>query len=402
MGTQPAIGPFHDWQKPSDQQPRSHLLWLHGPAGSGKSAVAQSVCQKLKEEGRLGGSFFFKRGHSSRGNAKKLFPTIAYQLAFLLPELKQHISRTIENDPAIVDRSLSTQLEELILNPCRKARLTHPVPIAIDGLDECDGEHVQQAILRAIGGALSEENLPILFLVASRPEPHIRETLAEPCLAENHRAINIRQSFEDVRKYLAIEFNRIHRKHQTMMAVPFPWPEAKTFEKILWNSSGYFIYAATVIEFIDDKRFQPPERLDVILGIKHSMSGSPLNPLDQLYLQILAGVPEDFHPRLLQILVFIKDRLSLSDICRLLELQIGELYLILRGLHSVIRIPKDDWDDISAHHASFWISLMIPRDPVPSTLAVLGAAQIWRFNSSKYCPTILSTYCRKTMCLDAT
>ncbi|KAJ7718805.1 hypothetical protein B0H16DRAFT_1229716, partial [Mycena metata] len=106
-------------------------------------ALAQSLCQKLAEEGRLGGSFFFKRGHSSRGNAQKLFPTIAYQLTFLLPGLKQYICRTIENDPAIVDRSLSTQLEELILNPCRRTRLAHPVSIVIDGLDECDGEHVQ-------------------------------------------------------------------------------------------------------------------------------------------------------------------------------------------------------------------------------------------------------------------
>lgn len=37
-----------------NNQPSSCILWLHGPAGSGKSAVAQSLCQKLKEEGRLG------------------------------------------------------------------------------------------------------------------------------------------------------------------------------------------------------------------------------------------------------------------------------------------------------------------------------------------------------------
>jgi energy-coupling factor transporter ATP-binding protein EcfA2 len=87
--------------------PSRTILWLYGPAGSGKSAVAQSFCQRLQEQGRLGGSSFFKRGHPSRGNAKKLFPTIAYQLALLLPELRQLISHRIENDPAIVDRSLS-------------------------------------------------------------------------------------------------------------------------------------------------------------------------------------------------------------------------------------------------------------------------------------------------------
>ncbi|KAJ7717469.1 hypothetical protein B0H16DRAFT_1740576 [Mycena metata] len=330
------------------------ILWLYGPAGSGKSAVAQSLCQRLAEEGRLGGSFFFKRGHPSRGEARKLFPTIAYQLALLLPELKQHITRTIENDPAIVDRSLSTQLHNLILNPCRRSRLARPVPIVIDGLDECDGEYVQQAILRAIGSALSQESLPIRFLVASRPEAHIRETLAESCLAESHRALNIRQSFKDVRKYLEVEFDRIHREHRTMRAVPFPWPDVKILEKIVRDSSGYFIYAATVIKFLDDKRFQPPERLDVILGIRHSISGSPLNALDQLYLQILSGVPEDFLALLLQIFVFAKEGVSLSRICRLLELPVDELHLILRGLHSLILVPEDDRDNISAHHASFW------------------------------------------------
>ncbi|KAJ7734290.1 hypothetical protein B0H16DRAFT_1327644 [Mycena metata] len=352
---------------------RQPILWLYGPAGSGKSAVAQSLCQTLAEEGRLGGSFFFKRGHPSRGDAKKLFPTIAYQLAVLLPELKQHISHTIENDPAIVDRSLSTQLHELILNPCRKSRLAHPVPIVIDGLDECDGEHVQQAILRAIGNALSQENLPILFLLASRPEAHIGETLAESCLAENHRALNIRQSFEDVRKYLEAEFDRIHREHQTMTAVPLPWPEAEIVQRITQDSSDYFIYAATIIKFIDDKRFHPSDRLDVILGVGHSISEPALNPLDQLYLQILSGVPEDFHPRLLQILMLVREcTMPLRDICGLLQLQVRQLHLILRGLHSVLDVPGDDWHNVSAHHASFWDFL---NDPARSGPFHIGNAQ---------------------------
>ncbi|KAJ6490929.1 hypothetical protein C8R45DRAFT_195256 [Mycena sanguinolenta] len=335
-----------------NNQPSSRILWLHGPAGSGKSAVAQSVCHKFKDEDRLGGSFFFKRGHTSRGNAKRLFSTIAYQLA-LLPELKQHISRAIENDPAIVDRSLSTQLQQLILDPCQKARFSRPLCIIVDGLDECDGEEVQHAVLQAIAGALRQEGLPILFLVASRPEAHIRETFAETCLAGYHRPLNIEQSFDDVRKYLHAEFDRIHHQHQTMTAVAFPWPRPEIVEQIVQNSSGYFIYASTVVKFINDKRFQPPDRLDVILGIRHSNLGSPFNSLDQLYLQILSGVPEDFRPQLLRILVFLNRRISLSNIGRLLDLQTGELRLILRGLHSVIHVPGYDWENVSAHHASF-------------------------------------------------
>ncbi|KAF7347052.1 putative nwd2 protein [Mycena venus] len=339
-----------------DNKSSSGILWLYGPAGAGKSAVAQSLCQELKKEGRLGGSFFFKRGHQSRGNAKRLFPTLAYQLALLLPEVQQLISQTIERDPAIVDRSLSDQLHELIIKPCRKCSLSPPVSIIIDGLDECEGKHIQQELLRLICNAVSREDLPILFLIASRPESHLRETFAEPGLDKFHRPLNIEQSFQDVHTYLLAEFGRIHREHQTTMArVPSPWPRSQILKDLVEKSSGYFIYASTVIKFIDDKRFRPVERLDIILGIKNSIATSPFDTLDQLYYQILCGVPIEFQPQLLVIFATITARLGLSieKIERILELERGDIRLILRELHSVIAMPKEDYSQVSVHHASF-------------------------------------------------
>lgn len=38
----------------------SKVLWLQGMAGTGKSAVASSVCKTLMEGGLLGASFFFQ------------------------------------------------------------------------------------------------------------------------------------------------------------------------------------------------------------------------------------------------------------------------------------------------------------------------------------------------------
>ncbi|KAJ7016409.1 hypothetical protein C8F04DRAFT_537299 [Mycena alexandri] len=336
--------------------PSSCILWLYGPAGAGKSAVAQSFCQKLKDEGRLGGSFFFKRGHPSRGNAHKLFPTIAYQLALHLPQLNQLISQRIERDPAVVDRSLSDQLHQLIIEPCRKTSFPQPVTVIIDGLDECDGEDIQQEILRSIGHAVCQERLPILFFFSSRPESYIRETFVGPCLEGFHRPLNIEQSFQDVRKYLLVELGRIHREHQTTMAtVPSLWPQSEIVEKLVQKSSGYFIYASTVVKFIDDKRFRPVDRLDIILGIKNSISRSPFDALDQLYQQILCGVPIDFHAQLLGILTVITAGLDwwVSAIEQLLELETGDVRLILRGLHSVLDIPAEEDTRISAHHASF-------------------------------------------------
>src|ERR1700761_1768908 len=44
-----------------DVEPR--ILWVNGPAGAGKSAIMTTLAQRLESENRLGGAFFFKRGH---------------------------------------------------------------------------------------------------------------------------------------------------------------------------------------------------------------------------------------------------------------------------------------------------------------------------------------------------
>ncbi|KAF7358362.1 hypothetical protein MVEN_00886200 [Mycena venus] len=354
-------------------EPSSGILWLHGPAGSGKSAVAQSLCQQLKDERRLGGSFF-KRGHPSRGNAKRLFPTIAYQLSLLHPKLRQLISDEIENDPAIVDRSLSDQLQTLVIGPCRRICLPHLV-IVIDGLDECDGDDTQQEVLRSIAHASCRETLPILIFIASRPESHIRETFAELGLNGISRALNINKSFNDVRRYLLHEFGRIHSEHRTMAGIPLPWPQSNIVEDLVQKSSGYFIYAATVVKFIGDKRFHPVDRLDTILGIKDIISGSPFHTLDQLYLQILSAVALDFRPEVILILAVICAYIALnvSDIEHLLGLRSGDLRLILRDLHSVVNVPDEGKDGaVYVHHASF---LDFLKDPARSGPFYTGSLQ---------------------------
>lgn len=61
------------------------VFWLNGMAGTGKSTVSRTLAASFKDEGILGVSFFFKRGASDRGKVKRLFPTIAKQLAVRVP-----------------------------------------------------------------------------------------------------------------------------------------------------------------------------------------------------------------------------------------------------------------------------------------------------------------------------
>ncbi|KAJ7756725.1 hypothetical protein B0H14DRAFT_2404636, partial [Mycena olivaceomarginata] len=337
----------------------NRILWLNGPAGAGKSAVAQSLCLQLEAKGCLGASFFFKRGNASRGNGNKLFATIAYQLALHLPQLRGAIAQVVEKDPSIVDRSLSIQMEQLIIKPCQMhlSGRCQPVPIIIDGLDECAGPEVQQEILRSIGESLRDQGLNLRFLIASRPEAHIQEMFADS-LSKIHLGFPIDQSFDDVRKFLQVEFSRIHSEHyRTMAAVPLPWPTTEIIDRLIEKSSGHFIYASMVIKFIDDRNFRPTECLSLIMGIDQLHGPiTPLSALDDLYTQILSEAVVD-RPHVFELLAVIAAgiQLPIYAIERLLEWQPKDISLALRGLRSLLgedyRGKGPAW--IKVYHASF-------------------------------------------------
>jgi hypothetical protein len=326
------------------------VLWLHGPAGAGKSAIMRTFAERLADAGRLGGSFFFQRGHATRGNAQKLFATIAYQLALCVPQLKARISRIVEDDPSLVGRLMSVQMQSLIVAPClSESNIQLPV-VLIDGLDECEGHLVQQEILSLIAKSI-REHLPLKFLIASRPEPDIHKIFKDMLYEGLYHPFNVEQSFEDVKKYLRHEFARIHRDHETMATVAMPWPSQKTFDQFVKKSSGYFIYASTVIKFVDDNNFRPTERLQ---RLQETLSlESPFSGIDQLYTQILARVPARL-PLLsiLKAITFSKFKLSPIVVEQLLELEAGDVQLALRNLHSVLDV-SDGCSKITGYHASF-------------------------------------------------
>ncbi|KAJ7849788.1 hypothetical protein B0H14DRAFT_3667108 [Mycena olivaceomarginata] len=99
----------------------------------------------------------------------------------------------------------------------------------------------------------------------------IRDSLKMPSFAGILHSVNIEQSFDDVRTFLCDEFARIHQEHKhTMEGVPIPWPSTEILERLVYKSSGYFIYASTVVKFVDDKKFHPIDRLAAIVSLSHT------------------------------------------------------------------------------------------------------------------------------------
>ncbi|KAJ6490972.1 hypothetical protein C8R45DRAFT_779595, partial [Mycena sanguinolenta] len=193
------------------------------------------------------------------------------------------------------------------------------------------------------------------FIVASRPDPHIHEVFDSRLYFGKHRSINVEKSFEDVRRYSCDEFSRIHRDHSTMASIPSPWPVPHVLQNLVQKSSGYFVYASTIIKFIDDKNHRPTERLAAVRLFQDGnrmVSESPFEALDQLYMAILCSAPRQ--SQLIPILSAISlVGLDARSIDLLFGLQDGEPRLILRGLHSVLVVPAGDIEIIYSHHISF-------------------------------------------------
>ncbi|KAJ7440965.1 hypothetical protein FB451DRAFT_1569394 [Mycena latifolia] len=344
------------WAYATDPRPRERILWLYGPAGAGKSAIMWSLCERLEKAGLLGGTFFFKRGHLTRGNAKALFSTIAYRLALRIPQLRNLISRAVETDPSVVAGTPEIQLQRLILEPCQSLENQDTPIIIIDGLDECEERQMQQRLLCILRDAFAQHKRSIRILIASRPEAHISDVTLGA-----YQAFNVEQSFADVRKYLLDEFGRICGDHwRTMTNIPRPWPSKGEIESLVRMSSGHFIYAATVIKFIDDPNFRPPERLAVILGTQDEPDcDAPFAALDQLYVQILNSAPRKTAvPNILRVIAHFGGQFSSYQIDQLLELQSGDTFLALRGLHSLVNFSTEvtdpnGYDLIEFQHASF-------------------------------------------------
>lgn len=159
------------------------FLWSHGPAGGGKTAIAQTIAEMFASVGRLAASFFFSRIATNRQDITRFIPTLAYQLALYHPEIHDAIDLAVERDPSIFSRTLTTQIQALVVRPLNAAAedplkktimLERQNLVVLDGLDECGDARSQREVLEALAMAVKHLSIPLLFLITSRPEQQIR------------------------------------------------------------------------------------------------------------------------------------------------------------------------------------------------------------------------------------
>ncbi|RXW13435.1 hypothetical protein EST38_g12418 [Candolleomyces aberdarensis] len=243
--------------------------------------------------------------------------TIAHQLARYREDLQTAISTAVEKNTDVFEKNLHVQMEALVLSPLREVVRQPDGPglhgaIIIDGLDECEAEQYhdtagtgsqdkpvrtdaqdQLEILQVLQAASSDPSFPFRILIASRPERVFREFFdPENNPTPSAHKLDLNEDYNadaDITLFLGAQFNLLRRRYH----FPPSWPPPGTIQTLVENASGQFIYAATVIRFLEAGHREPPKALlDAILKMGTKVNSNPLKRLDLLYSHILESSPD--------------------------------------------------------------------------------------------------------------
>ena len=369
-----------DWAK--DANKVALFLWLYGPAGAGKSAIMQTIAELLEEAGLLAAAFFFSRNAAGRNDKTPLVATLVYQLVKSIPEICAGVLEAVERDPALFSYSIQAQIQALVVEPLNALApeetpaltlLSRPRLIILDGLDECHTTSAQTQILNALSTAVKRLKIPLFFLIASRPEQHIRQAFNDQeqslCLLSFSIALDdTYQPDDDIRVFLQSTFDEIKRNHPSKAHLPASWPSSEDIQRLVNKSSGQFIFASTVAKYVNSHRHWPPDRLEIIFKHSDASQETPFAELDSLYRLILLSVADtETLQDVLMVLVlrpFQCDpqlRQTRSAIENLLFYRPGEIDMILTDLHSIIYVPPpgNEVEELRFFHASLPDFLLI-------------------------------------------
>lgn len=342
------IAKIERWIDHSKDRP---ICWLNGPAGSGKSAVAQTIAERCRDNRRLASSFFFFRGSGYRSKFERFIPTLAYQLSLSDPATESFIRRVLQSEPAIAHQSPIYQFQRLMIEPVQATRtpilsiFAKPMVIVIDALDECDDKELMAKFIEVITDACRRgHQFPFRVFFTSRVEDHLRKKL-EANAAILPLALPDFDATDDIHDFFRSAFSTIHKENLVMRNIPSPWPSSSDLEALVKKASGSFIFASTLINLVNDGSDFPHRKLPIALTADAG--------LDPLYTQVLSAAPRSCHfEQVIGTIMVLESPLSVTSLGHLLRLEAADILQALLGVQSILMIPGDDNQHIQLFHTS--------------------------------------------------
>ncbi|KAF9014715.1 WD40 repeat-like protein [Hymenopellis radicata] len=338
------------WARADDADAPS-VFWLTGLAGTGKTTIAYTICERMQTENKRFVSFFCSRQLDSK-DSHLIVPTISRYLAELFCSYASELVPILQGHSALGEAPIHVQINNLLVAPWSaslRERDGLPAPVVvIDALDESDNG---VEFLKTLFGVVGDKHLTgIKFLITSRTEPKIVDLchsfqLPADMIYRLHE-VPLDDVQDDIAKFLAEKLPELR--------------DTDEFTQLSRRTGGLFISAATAVRYISPPHHtlshdEQREKLQKLLK-PGGPSGSTLL-LDQLYKQVLSAAfdeeDEEFLHRRLDILhavVCAQELISIPVIAQLLGLNEATTKTCIDSLHSVLYVSSSL---VSCYHASF-------------------------------------------------
>ena len=165
---------------------------------------------------------------------------------------------------------------------------------------------------------------------------------------------------KDIQLYLVERLTKI-AKQRSDLDLPNPWPHDSEIEALTEKSSGLFIFASTMVRFIESGHHNPNQHLQHLLSEANSTMHEGSTGIDSLYSQILQYAFSNVHEpgefadirHVLGAIVLAFNPLSQRELSIVLGTSMSLISTTLRHLHSVILVPADESEKICIFHKSF-------------------------------------------------
>ncbi|KAF4615152.1 hypothetical protein D9613_003384 [Agrocybe pediades] len=335
----------------------ARVFWMNGMAGTGKTTILYTFCRWLEEHEQLGGNFFCSRTSGSCRNLNNIAPSLAYQLAHYSPTFRSQLCTILQDKQSPHTLNIGEQFKWVMQLPLEKSKNAMPdgVVIVIDALDECENAAATTHFLETLLKLANQ--LPVKFLIASRPEPMIIAKMQSPAFTTSTLYLHdIEQSLveADIKKYL-----------EEALSSMSPAPSEAILDELTRRSGKLFIYAATVARYVNSVGSEPSlskRRLQAILDISSPTSSVRYRDIDDLYTKILDAalnkekydVEELKNPTLIiNTVVCAMEPLSTKSLSVLLALDHQEVEDTLSRFQSVLHVQEGETRLVSVLHASF-------------------------------------------------
>lgn len=351
------------------------VVWVVGPAGFGKSAIAKTLCRSLdvymqgnesaeSSFGRfqLGASYFFRRIDTERSDVNKMIITIAQQLAENIIGFQSRFGKYTSNVKEIVEKNSDDLFRDLIVEPLLHMSGSRVV-IVVDALDECVTS--SESVVRLLTQLRDLTSVCVRLVFTSRPTPMLGVLSSDfrfrPGLTVNLDDNDvIKDSHSDILIFIRQKFREIHLSSDSSKHNQ-EWPSEGDFQgavRLATSPKPLFIYAVTMCRFIGDGYADPQDRLQQWLEANSddSPSGTIISTdanqqLSSLYRTFFQEVgkrklsDEEFDrlKTVLHAVYIVKDDLPALSLFRLLgcaEFD-RELSFLRRNMQPILDIPQD-------------------------------------------------------------